>query len=103
MKTVKTTPNQTIYDLAVKWYGTTEAVAEIAANNPGLKNDPAALAALGIDYINDNGFYFDAPLMPGSAVSIDTDSPLLLQSVVRELTGREINTFDTDTRNTNHE
>lgn len=102
MKTVKANQNQTIYDLAVKWYGTTEAVAEIAANNPGLKNDPAALAALGIDYINDNGFYFDAPLIPGSAVSIDTDSPLLLQSVVRELTGREINTFDKDNHGTNN-
>lgn len=101
MKTIKTTPNQTIYDLAVKWYGTTEAVTEIAANNPDMKNDPAALAALGIDYINDNGFYFDAPLMPGSAISIDTGSTLLQQNVVRELTSREINTFDRDYHGTN--
>lgn len=103
MKTVKATQNQTIYDLAVKWYGTTEAVTEITTNNPGLKNDPAALAALGIDYINDNSFYFDAPLMPGAAVSIDTNSPLLQQNIVQELAAHEINTFDTGNRDTSHE
>ena len=94
MKTIKTVTNQTLFDVAVKYYGNTEAVGEIMANNPGLRNDPAALAALGIDYMADGGFYLDAALLAGQKVAIDTDSSLLKQATAKEIENREINTFD---------
>lgn len=94
MKTISTTPNQTLFDVAVLCYGTAEAVGELLAANPDLRNDPEAMAALGIDPLADDGFYPDIALAPGQSVRIDTDSQTLRQTVVRELQGREINTFD---------
>ena len=94
MKTIKTVTNQTLFDVAVKYYGNTEAVGEIMANNPGLRNDPAALAALGIDYMADGGLYLDAALLAGQEVAIDTDSSLLKQTTAKEIENRAINTFD---------
>ncbi|SUE33680.1 hypothetical protein [Rikenella microfusus] len=93
MKTIRTVSNQTVFDLAVKYYGTCEAVAELIGNNPGLRNDPAALATLGIDYVADGGFYADAALLAGQEVRIDNDSRTLRQMVVKELQNKEINTF----------
>lgn len=97
MKTVKTVANQTIFDVAAKHYGTCEAVAELLENNPGLRNDPAALAALGVDYVTDAAFYPDAALLPGQDIQIDTDSRILKQSIVKELQNKEINTYDNGT------
>jgi FMN phosphatase YigB (HAD superfamily) len=94
MKTVKAKPNQTIYDVALEQYGNDEAVAEIMASNPDLRNDPAALAALGINAIEDDGFYMDTALLAGSEIRIDTDSPLMRPLVLKELAGEEITTFD---------
>jgi phage tail protein X len=94
MKTVKAKQNQTIYDVALEQYGNVEAVAEIMTNNPGLRNDPAALAALGINAIEDDGFYMDASLLVGYAIQIYTDSPLMRPLVLKELVGEEITTFD---------
>lgn len=94
MKTLRTVPNQTIFDVAAKYCGTCDAVSELLAANPGLRNDPASLAALEIDYVADGGFYVDAALLPDQELRIDTDSPTIRQSVVRELKTREINTFD---------
>lgn len=91
---VKTVRNQTIFDVAVKHCGTCDAVAELLDNNPGLRNDPAALAALGVDYVTDGGFYVDAALLPGQEVVIDTDSQTLKQDIAKELKNKEINTFD---------
>lgn len=94
MKTIRTVPNQTIFDVAVKYCGTCDAVAELLAANPDLRNDPASLADLGIDYVGDEGFYVDAALLPGQEIRIDTDSPTLKQTVIKELKTKEINTFD---------
>lgn len=97
MKTIRTVPNQTIFDVAAKHYGTCEAVAELLSNNPQLRNDPAALAALGIDYVTDAAFYPDAALLTGQDIQIDTDSRILKQSIVKELQNKEINTYDNGT------
>ncbi len=95
MKTVKAKQNQTIYDVALEQYGNVEAVGEIMVNNPDLRNDPAALAALGINALADTGFYIDASLSPGAAILInDTDSPLMRPAVLKELAGEEMTTFD---------
>lgn len=93
METIKTVQNQTVFDIAVQHYGTGEAVGEIMRNNPGLRNDPAALAELGIDYMADSAFYADAALRPNQNVAIDPDSKLRKQSVTRELPGA-VTTFD---------
>lgn len=94
MKAVKAKPNQTIYDVALEQYGNAEAIAEIMTLNPGLRNDPAALARMGVDTISDDGFYIDASLLPGAAIVIDNDSALMRPMVLKELTGDEITTFD---------
>lgn len=94
MKTVRTSENQTILDVAVKYYGTGEAVAEVLDNNPDLRNDASSLAAIGIDYMSDDGFYVDAALAVGQHVVIDDSSFVMNQNVVKELQNKEINTFD---------
>lgn len=95
MKTISTVPNQTLFDVAVRYYGTVEAIGELLADNPDLRNDPDAMVALGIDPLADpDVFYPDIALAVGQAVAINSDSATLHQAVVRELLGREINTFD---------
>ena len=94
MKTINVKRSQTIYDLALEQYGNVEAIAEIMANNPGLRNDPAALASLGINTIEDDGFYIGVSLLPGIAVSIDTDSPHMRPATLKDLAGEELTTFD---------
>ncbi len=95
MKTIKVEQNQTIYDIALEQYGNVEAAGEIMVNNPALRNDPAALAALGVDATGDDGFWVDVSLSPGTAILInDTDSPLMRPAILKDLAGEEITTFD---------
>lgn len=96
MKTIKAQRNQSLRDIALQYYGTQEALGELLTNNPELKNDPAALSALGIDALSEDGFYVDAALLSGLAVRIDTDSKRVQQSTLKELT-REITTYDNGT------
>ena len=98
MKTIKVQRNQSLRDIALQYYGNLEAVGEILNNNPDLKNDPTALSILGIDALSDDGFYLDVALLSGTNVWIDTESPLMLQSVLKNLT-REITTYDDGTNN----
>lgn len=93
-KTIRTTANQTLIDVAVKYYGTAEAIRDIIQLNADIRNDPASLAALGIDYLAEDSFYLDAALAEGQVLAIDTDSPLLRPTTARELQGKEIATFD---------
>lgn len=93
MKTITVKPNQTIFDLAVENYGTGEAIGKIITDNPDLRNDKAALAALGVDYLSDSDFYPDVPVDAGFTLLIDTDSFLIKTSVVREITN-EVTTFN---------
>lgn len=85
MKTVTVKKNQTIYDLALEQYGTCEAVDELLGSNSKLCNDPEALAARGLDTVNDPAFYLDVALQAGLQVSVDTDSPLIERLTVKEL------------------
>lgn len=92
MKTVKVKPNQTIYDIALEWYGTCEAVGEILANNPDIRNDTAALTALGIESVGESDFYLDVAVDPGADILIDTASPFMRANIVKEIK-RDITTF----------
>lgn len=93
MKTIEVKPAQTLFDVALEQYGNSEAAGEILRNNPGLQNDPAALSALGIDAVSNDGFYIDAPLLEGSSVEIDTESGLIKNNVLKQINS-EITTFD---------
>lgn len=93
MKEIKATENQTVYDVAVMYYGTCEAVGEILRNNPELANDAKAKTALGIDAVSDAAFYPDLPIRPGSIIRIDTDSRLIRKNALREIE-KEITTFN---------
>lgn len=95
MKTITVKANQTVYDLAAQHYGTGEAVGEILQNNPGLTNEDKAKIQAGIDAIQDSYFYFDLPVRAGSAVLIDTDSPLMNNSIIREM--NDVTTFSNGT------
>lgn len=86
-------PNQTIYDIAVQYYGTVEAVAEICLNNRQIINDEQALIASGIESVGNNDFYLDMPIAPGTKLLIDTDSRLSKKDVLRTLNNREITTY----------
>lgn len=98
MKLITVKPNQTLYDIALEQYGTCEALYELLEINHDLKNEPAALAAAGIDGLSDDGFYIDTALLAGSAIKIDANSKMILQSVIREITG-DITTYDYGTDN----
>lgn len=101
MKKVTVKRNQTIYDIAVEQYGTCEAIPEIIANNPGLENDEQSKISMGIDASKDKDFYFDLSLKQGNSVLIDTDSRLLKKNIIREITGKEVTTFDLQNYGTN--
>lgn len=85
IRTIIVDANQTIYDLALQYYGTLEAVGEIFANNPLLVNDKAALIALGIDPVCDKQFYFDVAVEAGFVLKINTDSKQIKSNIVREI------------------
>lgn len=86
MKTIKVEPNQTLYDLAVQYYGTVDGVEELMALNPGLQNDPKALTELGINTANqENAFRFDVAVAPGSVLAFDETSKTIDDKVVRKI------------------
>ena len=93
MKKVTVKRNQTIHDIAVTEYGTSEAITEIIRNNPELSNDEQAKVSLGIDPSKDKEFYFDLPIKSGNIVLIDTDSRMLKKTIIREI-DKEVTTFD---------
>lgn len=95
MKTIVTEPNQTLWDIAVQWYGNAEAVTEIVELNPMLTNDTVAAAAAGIDTVKDRGFYFDLPIEAGSKVTINPMSGLSRQNITRDI-NKTITTYGTD-------
>ncbi len=96
MKTIKVQPNQSLRDIALQYYGTQQALGKLLSDNTELKNDPSALAALGINALSDDGFYVDVALLAGSTVLIDSESNLVQQSILKEIT-REITTYDNGT------
>lgn len=93
MKTIRPKQNQTIFDIALEQYGTCEAIGEIMGNNPALFNDPAALSALGINAAGNRAFYIDAAVSEDCIVLIDTDSPLIQSSVIKNIE-TDITTFN---------
>lgn len=93
MQTITVKPNQTIFDIAVQYYGNAEAVGEILRNNPQLSNETAAKTAIGINAITDDNFYFDLPVKAGTALMIDTDSRYLQKSVIKQI-DTDVTTFN---------
>lgn len=86
--------NQSIIDIAVKYYGTAEAVGEILSLNPDIINSPTALEEQGIDANANLYFQLDIALKPGELLTIDSDSYLINQTIVTELSNKSITTYE---------
>lgn len=95
MSSITVIANQTIYDICLQAYGTIDALSEVLALNTGLKNDPRAKVAIGMDPIADTSFYLDIAMLPGMEVVTSTDSALINNNVTKELTG-PITTFNSN-------
>lgn len=92
MKTIETTSDQTLLDVALQHYGTAEAIGEILRNNPELRNDPAAVVAAGRE---PGPFYPDIRLEAGLAVRIDDDSRLVKKTAIKKING-SVTTYTTE-------
>lgn len=89
MKTVEVQDEQTLLDIALQHYGTAEAMGEIVANNPSLKNEPSAVVEAGRQL---GAFYPDIKLKVGLGVNIDDDSRLVKKTTVKKI-DRSITTY----------
>lgn len=89
MKTIEVQDEQILLDIALQYYGTAEAMGEIVANNPDLKNEPSAVVEAGREL---GSFYPDIKLAAGSRVLIDDDSRLVRKTVVKKIE-RNITTY----------
>lgn len=89
MKTIEVKDEQILLDIALQYYGTAEAMGEIIADNPGLKNEPSAVVEAGRKL---GSFYPDIKLAIGSRIRIDDDSRLVKKTVVKKIE-RNITTY----------
>lgn len=95
MERITVKPNQTVFDIALEQHSNAEAAGEILVNNPDLQNDPTALSALGINILDDDGFYADAALMAGQRININTQSAYTRPNIAKELI-KDITTYGKD-------
>jgi len=84
---VVTDNNQTIYDIAVKYYGTVEAILEILSLNPDIRNDAKGSNA------DISDFHFDLPIAAGSRLIINEKSPMMKKNIIKELQKEQITTW----------
>lgn len=84
MKTITTLKNQTIFDIAVQYYGNLEAFEEILRNNPDIENDYSCIQNAGIPYFIDE-FDLAFPLKPDQKLLIDENSVNYKKNIVKEL------------------
>lgn len=96
---IKVKQNQTLFDIAIEQYGTCEAVEELLRLNPDISNDPRAKIASGIDYIADRDFYLDLAVAQGEELIINLDSELRQNTILREIQGIDITTYNNGTNN----
>nr|DAM30757.1 MAG TPA: hypothetical protein [Caudoviricetes sp.] len=92
MKTIKVKDNQILLDIALQYYGTAEAIAEILANNSGIKNDPQTIVNSGRPL---GSFYPDVKLEVGSSLLIDDDSRRVKKTVVKKIEN-DVTTYMTE-------
>lgn len=94
MRIIKSLKNQTIWDVAIQYYGTAEAVSELLELNPQLQNDLSSVINSG--YIVDSTmFYIELPLKEGSSIKINEDSFWVRRDVLKEIE-EDIITFNLD-------
>lgn len=89
MKTIEVQDEQILLDIALQYYGTAEAMGEIIANNPELKNEPSAVVGSGREL---GVFYPDIKLKIGLRIAIDDGSRLVKKTVVKKI-NRSITTY----------
>lgn len=79
---IQTKENQTLRDVAIKYYGNIEALGELLNNNPHLLN-----------VVPLDTFSLDLPIAKGMVIEIDQTSYTERQNITRELKNLEINTY----------
>jgi hypothetical protein len=90
MKTVITTRNQTIFDIAAEHYGDVSKFDKVMELNPSLANDYTEARNLGIEF-NEDEFDMSFPLLENQSLLID--SMLVNNQVLRELKNEGIFSF----------
>lgn len=89
MKVIEVQDEQQLLDIALQYYGTAEAMGEIIANNPKLKNESSAVVEAGRSL---GAFYPDIKLKVGQRISIDDDSLLAKKTTAKKI-DRNITTY----------
>lgn len=89
MKTIEVKDDQILLDIALQYYGTAEAMGEIVANNPDLRNEPSAVKEAGRP---SGAFYPDIKLAIGCRILIDDDSRLVKKTVIKKI-NRDITSY----------
>lgn len=92
MKTIKVKDNQILLDIALQYYGTAEAIGELLANNPDVRNEPQALVAAGREL---GSFYPDVKLQVGQSLQINDDSRTMKKTVVKKIEN-DVTTYMTE-------
>lgn len=92
MKTIKVKDNQILLDIALQYYGTAEAIGEMLANNPDVRNEPQALVAAGRELGN---FYPDVKLQVGQSLQINDDSRTMKKTIVKKIEN-DVTTYMTE-------
>lgn len=93
MKQIKVKENQTIFDIAIEQYGTCEAVEELLKLNPNIINDARAKTNVEVKD-SDEDFYIDLAIAEGFLITINSDSELKQNNILRELQNIDITTFN---------
>jgi len=95
MLILKTGKNQTIFDLALQYYGTTEAIEEILKNNSHLLTDYAAMQENNIPFQSDV-IDLSLPFIEGQILYIDSESSYYQNKLVSEFKNSSISSFDNE-------
>ena len=93
MKQIKVKPNQTLFDISIEQYGTCEAIEELILLNPNITNKRRKEdVVIGKKAYFD--FYIDCAVAEGTMVTINPNSELRHLSVIKELQGMNITTYN---------
>lgn len=91
----KTGKNQTIFDLALQYYGNVEAIEEILNNNTHLLTDYSVMSANGLPFQSDV-VYLSLPFIEGQKLYVDNESDYYKNKLASELGSTDIASFDNE-------
>lgn len=89
----ETGKNQTIFDLAMKFYGNAEAVDELLGLNPHLLTDYSVMEESDLSY-NSGARCLSLPFIVGQVLYVDDESPLFDARNSEQLSVQPVASFD---------